>query len=234
MAARRGDRSLDGWIDPEAGEGVDRIYQDVSGTSALKSLQVRIEGPRAIVDAAYEGNLRWVRWEISGDGRATLEYEYGYDGVVELMGVHFAYPEEHMRGIRWLGRGPYRVWQNRRHGTTLDVWSNAYNDSVPGESFVYPEFKGYFDDWRWARFETTEGSFALTSDRTGTYLGVFTPRDGRDALLYTLPETGLAVLDVIPAVRNKVNATDLVGPSSLPQRVSGTRRHTIFIDLNVR
>jgi hypothetical protein len=46
-------------------------------------------------------------------------------------------------------------------------------------------------------------------------------------LLFTLPKTGLAVFDVIPAIRNKVNATDLVGPSSQPQRVEGVRKGRI-------
>ena len=45
-------------------------------------------------------------------------------------------------------------------------------------------------------------------------MGVYQPRDGRDALLYTLPATGISVMKVIPPVRNKVNTTDLVGPSS--------------------
>lgn len=45
--------------------------------------------------------------------------------------------------------------------------------------------------------------------------------DGRDHLLYTLPETGLSVLSVIPAVRNKVNTTDLNGPSAQPHWVKG-------------
>jgi hypothetical protein len=47
-------------------------------------------------------------------------------------------------------------------------------------------------------------------------VGVYTPRDGRDHILYTLPETGISILKVIPAVRNKVNTTDLNGPSAQP------------------
>jgi hypothetical protein len=47
-------------------------------------------------------------------------------------------------------------------------------------------------------------------------IGIYTPRDGRDHILYTLPETGISILKVIPAVRNKVNTTDLNGPSAQP------------------
>ena len=53
------------------------------------------------------------------------------------------------------------------------------------------------------------------------YVGVYTPRDGRDHILYDLPQTGVALLDVIPAVRNKVNTTDLNGPSGQPHFTQG-------------
>jgi hypothetical protein len=163
-----------------------------------------------------------------------LDYEYAYDGVVELMGVKFDYPEANMNSVRWFGRGPYRVWQNRLHGTTLDVWKNNYNDPTPGESFVYPEFKGFFNDWHWAVFETKEGSIMLGNGTPGSFLGVYSPRDGRDTPLCTLPPTGIAVLDVIPAMRNKVNATDLVGPSSQAQRVSGVHRGSLQLRFELR
>ena len=50
--------------------------------------------------------------------------------------------------------------------------------------------------------------------RDRNYVGVYQPRDGRDALLYTFPATGISLMNVIPPVRNKVNTTDLIGPSS--------------------
>jgi hypothetical protein len=48
-------------------------------------------------------------------------------------------------------------------------------------------------------------------------------------MLYTLPNTGIAVLDVIPPARNKVNATDLVGPSSQPKWLSGLQKRTVYL-----
>jgi hypothetical protein len=135
-----------------------------------------------------------------------------------------------MRSVRWLGAGPYRVWQNRLQGTTLDVWTKNYNDPIPGESFDYPEFKGYHRDWQWAEFETSEARviFGNRGSAEGSYLGIYTPRDGRDAFLYTLPPSGLAILDVIPAVRSKVGATDVLGPSSQAPRVSGPRHGSLW------
>jgi hypothetical protein len=229
VAARRGDRTLDGTIDPEASDGEGRVYPEIPCESKLLNAEIIREESRLIIKCSYFGPLSQVVWTISGDGSVRLDYEYRYDGVVELMGICFGCPENAVNSIRWLGRGPYRVWQNRMQGTRLDVWENAYNDAVPAETFTYPAFKGYFSGWSWASLETDEGIIHLGNDSPGNYLGIFTPRDGKDALLFTLPHTGIAILDVIPAIRNKVNATDLVGPASRPRFVSGPRKGTLYL-----
>lgn len=228
VAFRRGDRSLDGWVAENLPKGVDRIYNDVSGESNLTAFNAKMEAGKAIITAEYFGPLKKVRWEIASEENIKLEYEFQYNGVVELMGIKFDYPEEQVKSKKWLGEGPYRVWQNRLHGTRLDIWQNDYNDPIPGETFTYPEFKGYFGNWHWVELETTEGRITMSTEGYDNYLGVYAPRDGRDALLYTFPESGIAVLDVIPAVRNKVNTTDLIGPSSKPQYVSGVKKGVVY------
>ena len=48
--------------------------------------------------------------------------------------------------MRWMGRGPYRVWKNRIAGTRYGIWQKDYNNTITGESYenlIYPEFKGY-------------------------------------------------------------------------------------------
>jgi beta-galactosidase/beta-glucuronidase len=234
VAFRRADRSVDSWVAENLPKGVDRIYNDVSGESLLISFEAKMEGNKAVISAHYFGALQKVRWEIASENDIRIEYEYIYDGVVELMGIKFDYPEENVVSRKWLGEGPYRVWQNRLQGTKLDIWENDYNDPIPGETFIYPEFKGFFGNWHWAEFKTTEGSITLATEGFDNYLGVYTPRDGRDALLYTFPASGISVLDVIPAVRNKVNTTDLVGPSSKPQYVSGVKKGTLYLRFEVK
>ncbi|GGF23489.1 glycoside hydrolase family 2 TIM barrel-domain containing protein [Echinicola rosea] len=234
VAARRGDRTLDGTVNPDFEKGMDRIYKKLDLEQELRSITAAKDGDNVVISASYFGPLQEVTWTIQPGGLVQLDYTYAYNGVVELMGVSFDYPEEKVKAIRWLGEGPYRSWQNRVHGTTLDIWGNDYNDPIPGESFTYPEFKGYFHDWHWAALETEEGHIYMANDQPDNYLGVFTPRDGRDALLYTLPQTGLAVFDVIPGVRNKVNATDLVGPSSQPQHVSGPKPGRVYFKFKAR
>ena len=78
---------------------------------------------------------------------------------------------------------------------------------------------------------TKEGIISLTNETPDAYVGVYQPRDGRDRLLYTLPESGISLLNVIPPVRNKVNSTDLCGPSSQPKWVNGHKPDGSFSGL---
>ena len=164
-------------------------------------------------------------WRFHEDGSADLTAYCNFNGVVDMMGITFDYPEVKMKSKRWVGAGPYRVWQNRLEGPQYGYWENDYNDPVPGETFEYPEFKGYFSHVDWMQLNTTEGSISIEPilPRSGKhiYIGVYQPRDGRDHILYDLPDTGISLLEAIPAVRNKVNTTDLNGPSAQPYWAKG-------------
>ncbi len=204
----------------------DRRYDDIAGETALVGLSARDEGDDVVVDASYAGALRYARWRIASNETIQLDYEYSFDGLVDVAGVRFDSPESGMKSIRWLGKGPYRVWQNRLLGTRLDVWFNKYNDSTPGESWIYPEFKGYFRDWKWAVFETAGGQFSISTEADNSFLGLYKPKDGTDGLL-DFPDVGIAFLELIPAMRNKFHTTDEIGPQSKTKQVSGTVRRTV-------
>ena len=226
IGARRADRSLDQFYnhDDEKAKEKDRTYSEFPDAAVFTKLDVKEDGGNLIVTANYKlGNLDKAQWTINPSGVMALDYTYNFFGVVDLIGICFDYPEEQVISKRWLGAGPYRVWQNRIHGTQYDIWENDYNDPIPGETFTYPEFKGYFGNVSWMNIRTKEGAISLTNETPDTYIGVYQPRDGRDRLLYTLPESGISVLNVIPPVRNKVNSTDLCGPSSQAKWVNGSQ-----------
>ncbi|MBP5214539.1 MAG: glycoside hydrolase family 2, partial [Bacteroidales bacterium] len=170
------------------------------------------------------GCLDSVQYTIdAAKGNIAVHAFYNFTGVVDLMGLAFDYPESLVQSKAWVGKGPYRVWKNRMHGPQSGFWQTDYNDPVPAESYEYPEFKGYFADVAWMSLQTAEGRILLGNGKASDdYVGVYTPRDGRDHILYQLPETGLSLLRVIPAVRNKVNTTDLNGPSAQPYWASGS------------
>ena len=213
IAAKRSDRSDDGFYNHDDKEAFDKKtqYTEYKDQGAFAGFTV---SDSTLVANYIHGSLEKVTYRFLKDGGLYMNADYYFNGVVDLMGICFDYPENKVKSKQWLGKGPYRVWQNRMEGPQYGLWQNDYNDPIPGESFEYPEFKGYFADVKWMQLQTTEGKIGL--ETMGSKIGVYTPRDGRDHLLYTLPETGISILKAIPAVRNKVNATDLNGPSAQP------------------
>lgn len=233
VAAKRSDRSMDQFYnhDDKDAEKKKTQYSTFDDAGKFIGFTVSKEGKSVKVKADYKlGCLDQAVWSIAPNGKVSLDFKYNFSGVVDLMGVMFDYPEEKMLAKQWVGDGPYRVWQNRLHGPQLGLWQNEYNDPIPGESFDYPEFKGYFANVQWMELKTQEGIIRIANKQPENYIGVYQPRDGRDALLYTLPATGISVMKVIPPVRNKVNTTDLVGPSSQAYWADGVYEGGIVLE----
>jgi beta-galactosidase/beta-glucuronidase len=224
IAVKRSDRSQDGFFNHDDKEAFKKKTQyttyDDQGSFAGFSFE------NGQLTAKYDhGSLTQVVWKFHEDGSIHFTANCLFYGVVDMMGVTFDYPETQVKSKQWVGNGPYRVWQNRLEGPQYGYWQTDYNDPIPGESFEYPEFKGYFSHVRWMQLNTAEGKIGIqpTLPRSGEklYVGVYQPRDGRDHLLYELPATGLSLFEAIPAVRNKVNTTDLNGPSAQPYWATG-------------
>ena len=213
VAAKRRDRSDDGFYNHDDHEAFNKktLYSEYADQGTFAGFTI---SDSTLVINYRHGSIEKVTWQFLSDGSAYMNVNYDFNGVIDLMGITFDYPEQMVKAKQWVGKGPYRVWQNRMEGLQYSYWHNSYNDPVPGETFEYPEFKGYFANIAWMQLQTTEGKIGI--ELLNGKVGVYTPRDGRDHLLYTLPETGISILKVIPAVRNKVNTTDLNGPSAQP------------------
>ena len=213
VAAKRADRSQDGFYNHDDKEAFQKKtqYTEYPDQGAFDGFTF---SDSTLVANYLHGSINTVTWRFLADGGVYMNVNYYFNGVVDLMGICFDYPETMVKSKQWVGKGPYRVWQNRQEGPQYGLWQNDYNDPIPGESWDYPEFKGYFSNVNWMKLNTSEGAIGIEL-MTGK-IGVYTPRDGRDHILYTLPETGISILRAIPAVRNKVNTTDLNGPSAQP------------------
>jgi hypothetical protein len=210
----------------------------VGGAARNLRLTAHEERGNVVLDATYEGGLKHARWTVYPTGWIRLEYEYELQGELALFGIHFDYPESKMRAMRWLGRGPYRVWKNRLKGGTLGVWSNrykndipgVYNNDIPGVTWDSPEFKGYYRDWRWVVFSTEEGEIAIVNGTPELYLGVYRPNDGPFPANTKLnvPQTGIAFLHGIPAIGTKFDKPEVLGPQSQKNQAAGTYRGTVW------
>ncbi len=218
VAAKRSDRSQDGFYNHDDKEAFQKKtdYTEYAEQGQFAGF----EYSHGVLKAHYRhGSLNTVTWTFRQDGAVSMKADYTFNGVVDLLGICFDFPEQEVKNKQWVGCGPYRVWQNRLQGAQYGYWQTDYNDPVPGETFEYPEFKGYFASITWMQLAVKEGKIGIL--QPDSYVGIYTPRDGRDHILYTLPQTGIALLTAIPAVRNKVNTTDLNGPSAQPYWAKG-------------
>ncbi len=182
------------------------------------------------VHTKYDGAMRRAMWTIYPTGWISLDYEYELHGQFDIFGISFDYPESKMQAMRFLGRGPYRVWKNRLQGGTFDVWSNKHKNDIPGVTWDFPEFKGYYQDWRWVVFSTEQGDITIVNGKWELFLGVYRPNDGPFPANTKLnvPETGIALLHGIPAIGTKFDKPEVLGPQSQKNHASGTYRGTVW------
>ncbi len=197
----------------------------------LTRFEAKNDGDAVIVSADYDGALRELRWTISPDGDVRLDYEFPGPGAVDILGIDFDYPEEKMKSKEWLGNGPYRVWQNRLKGVSLARWDTAYNDPIPGVSWDYPEFKGWFSGWQWMTFTTTEGRFAFVNDGGQPYVGVYSPRDGKNNPVLVVPQLGLGVYQAITGIGTKNSQPSNLGPQGETKSITGPVKGSLIIRL---
>ncbi len=68
-----------------------------------------------------------ITWTLEKSGLLKLEASplEGRLKDIDYVGIGFNYPEEKCTGIKWMGRGPYRVWKNRLKGANIGVWEKA-------------------------------------------------------------------------------------------------------------
>ena len=189
-------------------------------------------GPPTGADIAWlestgASGLDHFRWTLSADGALRLDYAYTLNGEFQYHGITFDHPEEKLNSLRWLGEGPYRVWQNRLRGTGLGVHEIARNEIQPGETWGYPEFQGCFAGLRWARFETPGGLLTVTSLQPETYLRVGTPRISHINTTVAFPAGDISFLRAIPPMGSKFKTPEETGPTSQWARAAGSYSGTL-------
>jgi hypothetical protein len=198
----------------------------VAGKAELKSIQATREGDDVVVAAEYAGNLRKVKWRLSAAGTLSVNYGYQMEGgkYVGALGVTFDYPEAEVKSMRWLGRGPYRVWKNRTQGAEFDVWQKDYNDTVSGLSWNYPEFKGFHDKVYWAELATKNLPITFINHAEDIALGMFTPKEASGAGFepkathIDFPPGDISFLNAILPIGTKFHPPAELGPSAQQAR----------------
>lgn len=207
--------------------------------TSLKSFTHAMVDGQCIVKAAYEGDAcgLQVKWTFASGKPVRLDYTYVQQGDVDFMGISFRYPEKNITGMKWQGRGPYRVWQNRMKGQQLGVWYKKYNNTVTGENWGYPEFKGYHAEVAWVTIENKESPFTIYTSDNNTYLQMLHPQRESAALANNnveppFPAGDIGLLKAISPIGTKFQAAKVMGPQSQRTHVDGAPiSGTLWFDL---
>ncbi len=200
----------------------------------LRELTHGPEGEGYVVRARFGGNLQHLQWRMEPSGWLRLDYRFWLpdrDGHADhdFYGVTFDYPEAQVTGVRWLGRGPYRVWKNRTRGTTFDVWQKAYNRTETGVSWDYPEFKGYHGNLYWALIQSREKDFVVATETDDLFLRLFTPQFvNAGSALAAFPPGDISFLHGIAPIGMKFASAGSLGPESQRRLAVGTFSGTVL------
>lgn len=171
-----------------------------------------------VIRSSYDRKQHYntLEWKVYPDGMVRLNVSYFPGEYFTLFaGVNFSFPEAQMRGIDYMGSGPYRVWKNRLKGNRFGVWHKDYNGTETGESWVYPEFKGYHANLYWCRFLITGPSFTVLTDQEDIFFRLFTPAfkdDQWQNYQIIFPKGDISFLNGIGAIGTKTQRAENTGP----------------------
>lgn len=167
-----------------------------------------------IVEAVYENGFAQ-KWIIRSDGWVQLDYHYTLNGAYDYAGITFSYPESEVKGATLMANGPYHVWKNRLKGVNFGLYEKTYNNTITGQSWEYPEFKGYYSNLYAIKIMNDEMPFTIVSASEDMFLHLFTP--GRPVFYSnnvnpSFPDGNISFLNAIPAIGNKFSRAEQEGP----------------------
>jgi hypothetical protein len=184
----------------------------------LKEIKKYTSGNSQVIEPVYNDANFKIKWTFTPGKLAQLQYGYLPRGNADFYGITFNYPEEKITGMKWLGDGPYRVWKNRLKGGTLNVWQKDYNNTITGESWLYPEFKGYHANMYWVTIQNKEKPFTIYTEDENIFLQMLKPQKPVSApnnnTSPAFPEGNLGFMTAIPAIGTKFNPAEDMGPQS--------------------
>lgn len=186
-----------------------------------------------VVEIRYK-NGATALWTILRGGILKLDYNFTLKGLYDFAGVTFSYPEELVTGVIMYSDGPYRVWKNRMDGTISGFHEKKFNNTVTGQSWTYPEFKGYYSGFNAIEIRTLEVPITIISATDDLFLHLFTPdvaenlNDVKGELNPSFPEGNISILHCIPSIGTKYSSPGKEGPQGLNTEINGAVEGTLY------
>lgn len=192
------------------------------GENNFHHFSSRREGDRVIISSAFDRKSAYntLQWTVYPSGWLKMEVVY-FPGAyfTNLVGVNFSFPEDQVKGITYMGNGPYRVWKNRMKGNRFGIWTKAYNNTATGETpAIYPEFKGYHSNLYWIQFNTTSQPFTVITDQEDVFFRLFTPKKSDDQygnIAPVFPSGDISFMQGISGIGTKTQKPETTGPMGM-------------------
>lgn len=191
--------------------------------SSCEKVDLIKEGDEVRIDVSYnfvKGKKAYrFSWRMLKNGILQLDYTYRPQEEMKMAGITFTFPEAGVTGASLFANGPYRVYNNRMKGGTLNMWYKDYNDAITGEEWIYPEFKGYYSLFHGMKLDcpTPFEVYCASEDVT---LHLFTPKvqrlydERRNNTISPYPSGNISFMDAIPSVGTKFASARNYGPQS--------------------
>lgn len=173
-----------------------------------------------------------LRWTLYPSGWLRLAWALPIDPDAELRGVVLPLAEAEVGAVTFLGRGPARIWNNRRAGGTLGVWRKVPAEDVAPRWAHEPHTAGFYADVHWAEFELIKNSQTLTVvlEADDLDLGLFIPRfpdDAQEARAVVPTVDGVGFYHRISAIGTKFHTPDEISPPRIED--TGLDRGVLWI-----
>lgn len=188
------------------------------GVNNFSGFSHKMQGNNLVISSAFDrkASFNVMEWTIYPSGWVKLYVRYFPEAYfTTFVGVNFSFPESRIKAVEYMGSGPYRVWKNRLKGNQFGVWHKDYNGTETGETWVYPEFKGYHANLYWCRFITDSQPFTVVAENEDTYLRLFTPAWKEDQwknyMLY-FPTGDISFMQGIASIGSKTQRNETTGP----------------------
>ena len=190
----------------------------VGDTAVFKEMKHYQLGNTYVVEVSYNKSPEcFVKWIMLEGGCLQLDYQYHPVGKMPFAGITFSYPENIVTGATLMANGPYHVWKNRLKGAGFGVFNKPYNNTITGQTWDYPEFKGYYANFYAVQLQTKELPFTIVSATNDLFLHLCTPaapKFVKGDINPPFPSGNISILNGISAIGTKFSKSGDEGPQS--------------------
>jgi hypothetical protein len=191
------------------------------GENNFANFAHRYEADTLVIESTFDrkNSYNTLQWKIYPTGWIKMQVNYFPAAYfTSMVGMNFSFPEKEMKEVEYMGKGPYRVWKNRMKGNKLGVWKKEYNATETGETWVYPEFKGYHSNIYWCKFNTSSQPFTMVTPDEDLFVRLFTPAFKDDPwhnYQLVFPGGDISFMQGIPGIGTKTQKTENTGPMGM-------------------